>query len=349
MNRIFSLENLNFLPLGIFQKKITEHLSRGDTPNAYFAFKHNNTTHLACILCSSSGIVTPFFSENLISCPSLTPDFPSLHLFERETFEQYGITHIGHPWPKPVRFEKPFDSHEPCRFDFSNPNKYFFKVEGEDIHEVAVGPVHAGIIEPGHFRFQCHGEEVLHLEIMLGYQHRGIEKILLGGPDHKTLPLMETIAGDTTIAHTTACSEIIESLSQTIIPPEIKNFRRIMLELERLANHTGDLGAMAGDIGYLPTSSFCGRIRGDYLNLSAFFCGSRFGRSMVIPGGVRWGFPTGKKKEFLSNLEVIAKDTMGAINLLFKDPIILSRFERNGVVTRTDASALGMVGVSARA
>ena len=160
----------------------------------------------------------------------------------------------------------------------------FFKVEGEEIHEVAVGPVHAGIIEPGHFRFQCFGENVLNLEISLGYQHRGVERALIGGPDKRTLHYMETLAGDTTIGHTTAYCQLIESLSGSNVSPRAQSLRGIALELERLANHTGDLGALAGDIGYLPTSSFCGRIRGDFLNMTALICGSRFGRGLSHSG-----------------------------------------------------------------
>ncbi|NLX24377.1 MAG: hydrogenase, partial [Lentisphaerae bacterium] len=99
--------------------------------------------------------------------PSLTPDCPQLHLFEREIAEQFGVHPDGHPWLKPLRY--------PAASDVPGSGE-FYRVEGDEIHEVAVGPVHAGIIEPGHFRFQCHGEQVFHLEIALGYQHRGVEK-----------------------------------------------------------------------------------------------------------------------------------------------------------------------------
>ena len=128
------------------------------------------------------------------SYPALTLRSAQAHLFEREVWEQHGIVPSGHPWLKPVRRDH---GKGPAVGEF-------FAVTGREIHEVAVGPVHAGIIEPGHFRFQCNGEEVLHLEIALGYQHRGVEEALVGGPHRATLSQMETVAGDSTIAHATA-------------------------------------------------------------------------------------------------------------------------------------------------
>ena len=126
------------------------------------------------------------------SFPSLTPRCPQVHLFEREIAEQFGLRADGHPWFKPVRFHR---SHRPGHDAWGRGENQpvipgvtdFYRVEGPDIHEVAVGPVHAGVIEPGHFRFQCHGEEVLHLEISLGYQHRGVERALAGGPKARSL------------------------------------------------------------------------------------------------------------------------------------------------------------------
>jgi len=152
----------------------------------------------------------------------------------------------------------------------------FFQVKGCEIHEVAVGPVHAGIIEPGHFRFQCNGEEVLHLEIALGYQHRGVEEALKGGPHRATMSQMETVAGDSTIVHATAHALVLDSLAGVEAPLRAQWLRAIALELERLANHTGDLGALANDVAFLPTSAACGKIRGDFLNLTALICGNRF-------------------------------------------------------------------------
>ncbi len=125
----------------------------------------------------------------------------------------------------------------------------FFHMAGDEVHEVAVGPVHAGIIEPGHFRFQCHGETVYHLEISLGYQHRGVAHALVGGPNRRTMHYMETLAGDTSIGHALAHCLAMEGLSQTPVSPRAQVIRGIALELERVANHIGDLGALAGDVG----------------------------------------------------------------------------------------------------
>ncbi|MEI6876121.1 MAG: NADH-quinone oxidoreductase subunit C, partial [Spirochaetota bacterium] len=221
--------------------------------------------------------------------PSISSDCPQVQAFEREIAEQFGLIPEGHPWFKPLRYRASWtgrDAWGRAAGAVIPPGVgAFYRVEGEEVHEVAVGPVHAGIIEPGHFRFQCHGEEVFHLEIALGYQHRGVEEALRGGPDKRSIHYAETLAGDTTIAHSTAYCQILEGLSRCRRPVRADVLRGIALELERLANHTGDLGAISGDTGYLPTASFCGRIRGDFLNMTALLCGNRFGRGLVVAGG----------------------------------------------------------------
>ncbi len=285
---------------------------------------------------------------------SLTPDCYQVHLFERELAEQYGVCPEGHPWFKPVRFHS---SYRPDHDAWGrSPGEQpvigvtdFYRVEGEEIHEVAVGPVHAGVIEPGHFRFQCHGEQVFHLEISLGYQHRGAERTLVGGPNKRTAHTLETVAGDTTIGHATAYCQAVEALTGCQAPIRADALRGVALELERLANHTGDLGALAGDVGYLPTASFCGRLRGDFLNLTALICGSRFGRGLVRPGGVMFDLDEDRRNQCLERLESAYRDVENAANLLWNSASVQARFEDTGAIETETALALGMVGPAARA
>ena len=218
----------------------------------------------------------------------------------------------------------------------------FFRVAGGEIHEVSVGPVHAGIIEPGHFRFQCNGEEVLHLEIALGYQHRGVEAALAGGPHRATLSQLETVAGDTTIGHATAYATILESLAGEEAPLRAQWLRALALELERLANHTGD-------VAFLPTASACGKLRGDFLNLTALICGNRFGRGLVRPGGCRHDLEPARAERLLAKLRTALAEVNQAAEWLWEANSVRARFELTGTVTSVQAAELGLVGVAARA
>lgn len=269
---------------------------------------------------------------------SLAALCPQVSLFEREIYEQCAVVPEGHPWLKPVRFP-----------GGAVGLTDYYRVEGEQVHEVAVGPVHAGIIEPGHFRFQCHGEEVFHLEISLGYQYRGVEAALEQASPGRAVAMLEAVAGDTTIAHLWAYCLVQEALTGRAVPERADVLRGIALELERLANHTGDLGALAGDVGYLPTASFCGRIRGDFLNLTAELCGSRFGRGLLLPGGSRFNLDSAHAALLGKRLTAAYRDLQGASDLLWQTSTVMSRFEGTGRVSLETAKMLGLVGPAARA
>jgi Ni,Fe-hydrogenase III large subunit len=336
------------LQTGTFQSAILDSVERGQRVIALFGIHSaaDQGAELIVVMADDQQSQVRVASTELTEAhfESLTPRCPQVHLFEREIGEQFGIQARGHPSFKPVRFEKRSADEQPVVGVMD-----FYRVEGDPVHEVAVGPVHAGIIEPGHFRFQCHGENVFHLEISLGYQHRGVERAMVGGPNNRSVHYAETLAGDTSVGHCIAYCRTIEAFAKCQKTPRAQTLRGISLELERLANHVGDLGALAQDVGFLSTSSYCGRLRGDFLNMTALLCGSRFGRGMIRPGGVGFDVDAPRVEELLRRIRITKKDCKNAIELLWSSSSVMARFEDIGVLSQSVAQELGMVGPAARA
>jgi Ni,Fe-hydrogenase III large subunit len=349
-----SLLEIPVLTITDFRTELIEHVQKGSRVASFFGMPDTNVISLIAVLANAAqGHLEIFRTTVQDSYPSLTPEIPQVHWFEREIYEQWNILPLGHPWLKPIRFQPPFANKQSDNETDKKPIQPgvtdYFRVEGDEIHEVAVGPVHAGIIEPGHFRFQCQGENVLHLEIELGYQHRGIEAALAKGLNKRTLHYMETLAGDTTIGHSTAFAMNLEALTGVIPPYRAQLIRAIALELERIANHTGDLGALANDVGFLPTASFCGRLRGDFLNLTAAICGNRFGRNILYPGGVRTDLSVQTIALMQEQLPKLLDSVNDAVTLLWQTPTVMARFEVTGIISSEDIINLGIVGMPARA
>ena len=344
--------SIPLVPFEIFYTALSTFVSNDGYVVQFFAYGEGERTFLLAVLRNRDLYVISTEVDSMFQ--SLTAQVSEkFHMFEREIAEQYGVRPDGHPWLKMVRYHPNYTG-APDVFgnDYSEeiPGKYcYYQVTGEPIHEVGVGPVHAGIIEPGHFRFQCAGEEVLHLEIQLGYQHRGIETMLPTMPMKRMPIICEAIAGDTAIGHNLCLCQAIEALAGLQVDPGASITRCVALELERIANHIGDLGALSGDVAFNPPASYFGRLRGEFLNLLQVLCGNRFGKGLVRPGGVAYIMGREQRQLLRDKLAEITLEIEHVCDLLFTAHTVLARFEQTGTVSREMASDLGLVGYAGRA
>lgn len=313
----------------------------------YFGYRDDKAIRLICCIADdtehnimvSSSIVKSDVVLNSFSAKNL-----SFERFEREIHENFGIGYTDHPWLKPVRYSENRADKSIIIKDYP-----FYSIESEELHEVGVGPVHAGIIEPGHFRFICNGEQILHLEIQLGYQHRGIEQLFL---DKKKLiqrtTLAESVAGDSAVGHTSAFAYLWESLSGIEPDPEVLYSRTIAQELERIAVHTGDLSAIAGDVAYQLGSSVFGRLRTPIINFFQEWCGNRLAKGLIRVGYNPYPFSKELADRLNVTLNAFEPDFIEMNSELSKLPSALSRFERTGTLKYDQLLSIGTVGMSAR-
>ncbi len=275
---------------------------------------------------------------------SLTPNINAIHIFEREMHENHGIEFPGNPWLKPVRW--PYNRYDPG----SCMNNYpFFNIESKDLHQVGVGPVHAGVIEPGHFRFICSGETVHHLEIHLGYQHRGVEELFVSKSNYlQKAILSECIAGDTAVGHSLCYSQLIEQLASASVSESLSKERIIALELERIAIHIGDTAALCADIAYQLGQVVCESLRTVVINTTQFWCGNRLGKGFIRPGGTYYPITKKITDEILKNLEYVETRYKEMVAHLYSMPGTLTRFDGIGQVSKEQGIRAGLTGMAAR-
>ncbi|MBI5727499.1 MAG: NADH-quinone oxidoreductase subunit C, partial [Ignavibacteriales bacterium] len=343
-NQPFDLDSIIYLKPDAFQEAVLDELAEGSRMIAFTPVNRNNPRHIACVLfnpnISSVVLIGADVSGGDFQYDSFANAYPHTNYFECELAELYGCIPANHPWLRPVRKQN---------FTTGNVPYKFFKLGGEEVHEVAVGPIHAGVIEPGHFRFQCHGELVYNLEISLGYQHRGVEELMVKSNPVQRIILAESIAGDTAIGHTLAHCNAVEALTQSRLGLRAEVIRMIAAEIERVAMHLAGLGGVANDIGFaLPASSY-GRLRTLAINSLALLCGSRFGRGLFVYGGTRFDATPEIVQKIVGNLLEVQHDVRKINEYFFSSVGTSSRLEETGTVNSTLAKSIGMVGLAARA
>ena len=277
--------------------------------------------------------------------PSLTAIYPAMHPFERAIAETTTIRYADLPWDKPLRL--PYDRTDRSQNPFNYP---FYSIEGEALHEVHVGPIHAGIIEPGSFRFICNGERVLHLEIALGFQHRGIEHLMTATDTRlRQAMLAEAIAGDSSVSHGRTFAATIDALAGIQTSHRLAIERTIALEMERVAMHLADTGALCGDIGYQLGQVACEALRTITINTTQRWCGNRFGKGLVRPGGSYFPITAATVESIRTQMSDVKRRYLEIVNNLHATPSVLARFEDCGHLEMIQAEAIGAVGPAARA
>lgn len=276
--------------------------------------------------------------------------------FEREIRDMFGIESVGHPDPRPlVRHAFWPKDYFPLRKDAAPPDDFeddgtpfpFQPVGGEGVYEIPVGPVHAGIIEPGHFRFSVVGETIIDLKIRLYFTHKGTEKLFEGKLPEEGMELTERISGDTTVGHTLAYCQAVESLAGTDVPARALYLRVVLLEMERLYNHIGDFGALANDTGFALAHAHCFRIRERLLRLNKRLTRNRLLRGGLVPGGVSYDIPSGL--DLAGELDSVLRDFNEIVEISLDNTILTDRLEGAGRLTKKTAEDHGALGYVARA
>lgn len=288
--------------------------------------------------------------------PSISVQVPAANWYEREVKDLLGLRALGHPDRRPLVLhgDWPEDQY-PLRKDFKGPalrqpdRETTMQYAGRDVTEIPVGPIHAGIIEPGHFRFGAVGDTVLHLEAKLFYTHRGIEKSSEGLPLSKALFTAERICGVCALSHAVAFAQAVESAAQVTLPPRALYLRTLLLELERLYNHIGDIGNMCAGFGFAVGISHGARLREQLQQLNEQLVGHRFLRGVIALGGLRFELASAEIRSVSAVLSQVEADFEQLAEIILSHEIAVDRMATTGVLSLEQARDLAVVGVAARA
>jgi Ni,Fe-hydrogenase III large subunit/Ni,Fe-hydrogenase III component G len=293
------------------------------------------------------------------SFPSIAAKYPAANWFEREAMDFFGLAPVGHPNPARVALHDDWpEGAWALRKDFPSdgavsrvPGEFhpFRPVTGEGVFQVPVGPVHAGIIEPGHFRFGVAGEPVLYLQIRLFYVHKGIEKRFERLPWGHGLFLAESISGDTAVGHALAYAHAIERLAGVIVPPRARALRVVLLELERIYNHTSDIGAVATDVAFTVPASRAQALREGLVRIQDELFGTRLLRGTIALGGVARDLSPQQRDRLREHLRLFENAFDDLVTLLVDAGSFTDRVDGTGILSNQAARDLGIVGMAARA
>jgi Ni,Fe-hydrogenase III large subunit/Ni,Fe-hydrogenase III component G len=290
--------------------------------------------------------------------PSLAAGLPAVNWQEREIQDWFGLEATGHPNPRRVALHDNWPEVNPLRKSFAlrqtlppfeGERHVYRPTLGEGVFQIPVGPVHAGIIEPGHFNFAVAGEPILYLQLRMFYTHKGTEKLFEDMPIHRAVFLAESISGDSAFSHGTAFCQAIENASDLELPARARVIRTILLELERVANHIGDIGAIANDVGFAVANAHAGRLRELVLRLNEGLTGSRWLRGMVCIGGVRRSWSLAQRDLLRDTLPQVEREFDSLVALVQSSDSTRDRLERTGILRPETAKELGVVGVAGRA
>jgi Ni,Fe-hydrogenase III large subunit/Ni,Fe-hydrogenase III component G len=289
---------------------------------------------------------------------SLTNAIHAVNWQEREVQDMFGLKLLGHPnprrcalhdnWPEVYPLRKDFDLHSTLP-PFEGERHKFRTVEGEGVFQVPVGPVHAGIIEPGHFLFSVAGEPVLYLQLRMFYVHKGIEKLFENLPLMPCVRLAESISGDSSFAHATAFCHAVERVAGVEAPPRARAVRTICLELERLYNHIADIGAICTDVAFVTAHMHAMRLKELVLRVNEQLTGNRLLRGMACLGGVRFDFDAEQITALKKLVLTLKPEFDSLVELIRESSGTRDRLETTGVLTPEVARDLGVVGVVGRA